>query len=75
MARISLLRRLLPSKLPPDQRVTLLTAGSALFIGEFDLQILQLALPQIQASLHVSESQIGLFTAVTRLGVIAAFAP
>jgi MFS family permease len=51
----------------------ILLAGSALLINHFDLGIFALALPQIQASLGIPESEIGLFTGVLRLGVLLAF--
>ena len=73
MARTSILRRILSGRLPRDQRLTLWLVGAALLIGQFDLDIFSLALPQIQASLDISEDQVGTFAGTLRLGVLAAF--
>lgn len=51
----------------------LLLVGSSLFINNYDLGIFSLALPQIQASLHIPESQLGLYTGIARAGVLLAF--
>ena len=48
--------------------------GAAGMIENYDLALLGLALPQIQAGLGVSETQVGSLTAVVRLGVIPALA-
>lgn len=59
--------------LPRDQRRLLLLVGSSLFINNYDLGIFALALPQIQASLHIPEENIGLYTGIIRFGVLFAF--
>jgi len=46
--------------------------GAANLIDSYDLAILGLALPQIQAGLAIEESAIGALTATVRLGVIPA---
>ena len=60
-------------KLPRDQRMLLLLVGSSLFINNYDLGIFALALPQIQASLHIPEENLGLYTGIIRFGVLLAF--
>lgn len=59
--------------LPRDQRRLLLLVGSSLFINNYDLGIFALALPQIQASLHIPEENLGLYTGIIRFGVLFAF--
>jgi putative MFS transporter len=46
--------------------------GAAGMIENYDLALLGLALPQIQAGLGISETQVGMLTAIVRLGVIPA---
>src|SRR5262245_3377454 len=57
---------------PPLTRLqwTLLgVLGAAGMIENYDLALLGLALPQIQAGLGISETQVGTLTAIVRLGV------
>ena len=60
-------------RLPREQRLLLLLVGSSLFINNYDLGIFALALPQIQASLHIPEENLGLYTGIIRFGVLLAF--
>ena len=60
-------------RLPREQRLLLLLVGSSLFINNYDLGIFALALPQIQASLHIPEESIGFYTGIIRFGVLLAF--
>lgn len=53
---------------------TLLVLGVANLIDNYDGALLGLALPQIQAGLHVSEAEVGGMLATVRLGVIPAVA-
>lgn len=55
------------------RRNLLLLVGSSLFINNYDLGIFALALPQIQASLHIPEESLGLYTGIIRFGVLLAF--
>jgi MFS family permease len=52
----------------------LLVLGVANLIDNYDGALLGLALPQIQAGLHVSEAEVGGMLATVRLGVIPAVA-
>lgn len=62
-----------PYRLPREQRLLLLLVGSSLFINNYDLGIFSLALPQIQASLAITEQSIGFYTGIIRFGVLLAF--
>jgi len=46
--------------------------GAANLVDNYDVAILGLALPQIQAGLHILDDQVGAVSAVIRLGVIPA---
>jgi putative MFS transporter len=63
-----------PIALPPRQWQVLLLVGVAFLINQYDLGVFGLALPRIQASLGISESEIGNVTALIRIGVLPAFA-
>jgi putative MFS transporter len=54
-----------------QERVFLLVGAAALFAG-YDLNIYGLAIPQIQASLHIPEDQIGLTVSYFRLAALVA---
>src|SRR6185312_1853141 len=54
-----------------QERVFLLVGVAALFAG-YDLNIYGLAIPQIQASLHIPENQIGLTVSYFRLAALVA---
>ena len=70
---------LLPGLRPPapmtraHERIFLLIGIAALFAG-YDQNIYGLATPQIQASLHIPEDQVGLTVGYFRLAAIAALA-
>lgn len=70
----SWLRRLFapPHPLPSSQHRLLLLLGTAFALNNYDFGILSLALPQIQADLHVAEEEAGRLAAVARLGVLPA---
>ncbi|OJT95106.1 MAG: hypothetical protein BGN82_06085 [Alphaproteobacteria bacterium 65-7] len=53
------------------ERILLLVGAAALFAG-YDVNIFGLATPQIQASLHIPENQIGLTLAYFRIAAIVA---
>ncbi len=46
--------------------------GATLLVNQYDMAILGLALPQIQAGLGVSDAEVGPFLAVVKLGVVPA---
>jgi len=54
-----------------QERVFLLVGIAAMFAG-FDTNIFGLAIPQIQASLHIPENQIGLTVSYFRIATLAA---
>ena len=46
--------------------------GAAFFIGNYDLTVLSLALPDVQASFNISEEHLGQVIAAARLGALPA---
>ena len=69
-------RWLLPGLRPPvpmdgrQEHIFLLVGAAALFAG-YDQNVFGLAIPQIQASLHIPENQVGLTVAYFRVAAIA----
>ena len=59
--------------LPREQWIMLALVGSSLLINNYDMTLFGLVLPQIQATLHIAEDRIGLYTGFLRLGVLLAF--
>ncbi|HVV28991.1 MAG TPA: MFS transporter [Rhizomicrobium sp.] len=53
------------------ERIFLLVGVAALFAG-YDMNVFGLAIPQIQASLHIPENRVGLTVAYFRLAALAA---
>ncbi len=66
-----MLRRAPP--LTSDQWHLLGVVGTAGLFANYGMSLLGLALPQIQAGLHIAEGNVGALTAIVRLGVIPAF--
>jgi len=67
------LRRLgAPASLTRHQRHVLRVVGVASLFANYGMGIMGLALPQIQAGLHVAEAAVGGVTAVVQLGMIPA---
>jgi len=64
----------LPADLSPAQRRVLLLLGAAFFIGQYDMTLLTLALPDVQGSFDTPEEKLGQLVAVARLGAIPALA-
>ena len=60
----------IPKDLDRHQRRLLILLGAAFFIGNYDLTILTLALPDVQASFGVAEENLGNMIAIIRLGAI-----
>ena len=56
-----------------QERIFLLVGVAALFAG-YDMNVFGFAIPQIQASLHIPENQIGLTVSYFRLAAIVALA-
>jgi MFS transporter, putative metabolite:H+ symporter len=63
-----------PGGITSRQWVTLGALGATYLVNSYDLGILNLALPQIQASFALSEEDVGKLAAVVRLGVLPALA-
>jgi MFS family permease len=61
------------SPLAPGQRSFVYLVGAALLVNHFDLNVFSLALPQIQRSLDIGDSELGALVGLTRLGVLGAF--
>jgi putative MFS transporter len=67
------LRRLgAPASLTRHQRHVLRVVGVASLFANYGLGVMGLALPQIQAGLHVAEAEVGGVTALVQLGMIPA---
>lgn len=63
-----------PDGITPAQWRMLGALGATYLINSYDLGILNLALPQIQASFALSEEDVGKLAAIVRLGVLPALA-
>lgn len=63
-----------PAGITRRQWVMLGALGATYLVNSYDLGILNLALPQIQASYALSEQDVGKLAAVVRLGVLPALA-
>jgi putative MFS transporter len=61
-----------PAGLGPADRNLLLLLGAAFFIGNYDMAVLSLALPDMQASFNISEQDLGKVIAGARLGALPA---
>ena len=71
--RTWVLRRLgAPATLTQHQRQVLRVVGVTSLFANYGMGIMGLALPQIQAGLHVAEAEIGGVTALVQLGMIPA---
>ena len=63
-----------PNDVSTDQRRLLILLGAAFFIGQYDMALLTLALPDIQASFAIPEENLGRVIAFARLGALPAIA-
>ena len=61
-----------PASLDRDSRRLLLLLGAAFFIGQYDMTLLTLALPDVQASFDIPEERLGQMIAIARLGALPA---
>ena len=61
---------------PPDigrrDRGLLWLLGAAFLIGQYDLTLISIALPDVQASFGIAEEELGRVIAVGRLGAVPA---
>ena len=68
--------RLIVFATPPDisrrDRNLLWLLGAAFFIGQYDMTLISIALPDIQASFDIAEEDLGKVVAVGRLGALPA---
>jgi len=62
----------MPADLARKERVLLLLLGAAFFIGQYDMTLLSIALPDVQDSFGIAEDDLGKLIAVGRLGAIPA---
>lgn len=62
----------IPRDLDRDDRVLLMLLGAAFFIGQYDMTLLTLSLPDVQASFSIGEESLGKLIAFARLGAIPA---
>jgi putative MFS transporter len=61
-----------PAGLAPADRKLLLLLGAAFFIGQYDMTVLSLALPDVQASFDIPEHLLGQVISLARLGALPA---
>ncbi|MDG2047078.1 MAG: MFS transporter [Halioglobus sp.] len=61
-----------PDGLEPADKKLLLLLGVAFFVGQYDMTILGLALPDIQNSFDISEQRLGKVIAIAKIGSIPA---
>ncbi|MEZ5570856.1 MAG: MFS transporter [Halioglobus sp.] len=61
-----------PASLASADKKLLLLLGAAFFIGNYDMTVLGLALPNVQASFGISEQDLGKAIAAARLGALPA---
>ena len=61
-----------PAGLSSADKPLLLLLGAAFFIGQYDMTVLSLALPDVQASFGISEESLGKVMAAARLGSLPA---
>ena len=61
-----------PAGLASTDKKLLLLLGAAFFIGNYDMSVLSLALPDMQASFGIAEEDLGKVIAAARLGALPA---
>ena len=61
-----------PAGLESADRKLLLLLGAAFFIGQYDMTVLSLALPDLQASFNIAEQDLGKVIGAARLGALPA---
>ena len=63
---------LTPAGLAPADKKFLLLLGVAYFVAQYDMTVLSLALPNLQASFDISEQDLGKVLGAARLGALPA---
>jgi MFS family permease len=63
---------LAPAELSTDDRILLLLLAAAFFVGQYDMTVLGLALPDIQRSFAIPEADLGQVIAAARIGALPA---
>ena len=61
-----------PAGLESADKKLLLLLGVAFFVGQYDMTVLGLALPDIQNSFDISEERLGKVIAIAKMGSIPA---
>lgn len=61
-----------PADLAPSDRKLLLLLAAAFFLAQYDMSVLSLALPDMQASFAIAEDDLGKVIAAARLGALPA---
>ena len=61
-----------PAGLASADKKLLLLLGAAFFVGNYDMSVLSLALPNMQASFNIAEEDLGKVIAAARLGALPA---
>lgn len=61
-----------PAGLASADKRLLLLLGAAFFVGSYDMSVMSLALPNIQASFNIAEEDLGNVIAAARLGALPA---
>ncbi len=61
-----------PAGLTPADKKLLLLLAAAFFVGHYDMTVLSLALPDMQASFNISEQDLGKVIGAARLGALPA---
>ena len=61
-----------PAGLSSADRNLLLLLGAAFFVGNYDMSVFSLALPNIQASFNIAEAELGGVMAAARMGALPA---
>ena len=62
----------MPADLSREDRSLLLLLAMAFFIGQYDMTLVSIALPDVQASFGIAEEDLGKVIAVGRLGAVPA---
>lgn len=62
----------LPDDVDAGQRRLLVLLGAAFFIGQYDMTLLTLALPDVQATFGIAEERLGGMIAAARVGALPA---
>ena len=61
-----------PAELDSSDRKLLLLLAAAFFVAQYDMSVLSLALPDLQASFNIAEQDLGKVLGAARLGALPA---